>query len=366
MNDHENEYLIHFGTKGMKWGKRLYQNKDGSLTALGKVHYAVGSGGDTYLQKKATTAANIHSNRVKSSLRVGGNNVRLNQQRATAGANRTYAENALKSYQNSKLVKAIDRVEDTVSSTKNKINTAAKNASTSAKLASRNASGAATRIAKALTSGSTITDKSVARIKELTEKANAATKAGNTKLAAQIDAQIERERKKAMTANSYSTSDIEKKAAQIGSSVKSAVKSATDTARSVSKTISDTATKVRNTISSKYGETSKAVSDAYAKAKSTIVEKYSNTVNTVASAKAVASSFISELKSNINDLVGTVAGKYDEGVSYVNKVIDAAEEFYEDPIGNVSEKIEEIQEDHRNKKRGKQAAENLANNWKAG
>ena len=31
--------LYHHGTKGMKWGKRLYQNKDGSLTPLGKIRY---------------------------------------------------------------------------------------------------------------------------------------------------------------------------------------------------------------------------------------------------------------------------------------------------------------------------------------
>lgn len=31
--------LQHHGTKGMKWGQRLYQNKDGSLTALGKKRY---------------------------------------------------------------------------------------------------------------------------------------------------------------------------------------------------------------------------------------------------------------------------------------------------------------------------------------
>lgn len=35
-------YLVHSGTKGMKWGERRYQNKDGSLTALGRVHYGVG------------------------------------------------------------------------------------------------------------------------------------------------------------------------------------------------------------------------------------------------------------------------------------------------------------------------------------
>ena len=31
--------LQHHGIKGMKWGRRLYQNKDGSLTPLGKKHY---------------------------------------------------------------------------------------------------------------------------------------------------------------------------------------------------------------------------------------------------------------------------------------------------------------------------------------
>lgn len=32
--------LEHSGTKGMKWGRRLYQNPDGSLTPLGRAHYA--------------------------------------------------------------------------------------------------------------------------------------------------------------------------------------------------------------------------------------------------------------------------------------------------------------------------------------
>lgn len=31
--------LYHVGVKGQKWGVRLYQNKDGSLTALGKLRY---------------------------------------------------------------------------------------------------------------------------------------------------------------------------------------------------------------------------------------------------------------------------------------------------------------------------------------
>lgn len=31
--------LCHYGVKGMKWGIRRYQNKDGTLTAAGKKRY---------------------------------------------------------------------------------------------------------------------------------------------------------------------------------------------------------------------------------------------------------------------------------------------------------------------------------------
>lgn len=33
------EYLEHYGVKGQKWGVRRFQNKDGSLTKLGKKRY---------------------------------------------------------------------------------------------------------------------------------------------------------------------------------------------------------------------------------------------------------------------------------------------------------------------------------------
>lgn len=33
--------LYHYGVKGMRWGVRRYQNKDGSLTPEGKSRYAI-------------------------------------------------------------------------------------------------------------------------------------------------------------------------------------------------------------------------------------------------------------------------------------------------------------------------------------
>ena len=44
--------IYHWGIKGMKWGVRRYQNKDGTLTAAGKKHYAGdGNAGDGEMAK---------------------------------------------------------------------------------------------------------------------------------------------------------------------------------------------------------------------------------------------------------------------------------------------------------------------------
>ena len=48
--------LAHYGIRGMKWGVRRYQNKDGSLTAAGKKRYS-GDGGNAGTTKSATSSS---------------------------------------------------------------------------------------------------------------------------------------------------------------------------------------------------------------------------------------------------------------------------------------------------------------------
>ncbi len=47
--------LAHYGIRGMKWGVRRYQNKDGSLTAAGKKRYS--DDGKATATPKSTTSS---------------------------------------------------------------------------------------------------------------------------------------------------------------------------------------------------------------------------------------------------------------------------------------------------------------------
>lgn len=58
-----NQELKHFGILGMRWGVRRYQNKDGSLTPLGRKHVGLDKYedrlGDDYVIKKGTKGTRV-------------------------------------------------------------------------------------------------------------------------------------------------------------------------------------------------------------------------------------------------------------------------------------------------------------------
>lgn len=63
-----NQELTHWGIKGMKWGRRRYQNKDGSLTPEGKKRYGDDDPNESTEQKrerllKSTNAQELYKNR---------------------------------------------------------------------------------------------------------------------------------------------------------------------------------------------------------------------------------------------------------------------------------------------------------------
>ena len=88
----DNNYLEHYGTAGMKWGVRKYQNEDGSLTPLGQKHYGSGqhmSAGK--LQRHYNRADQVYANA------IGAKNLQMKKafkygKKATERGNRLQAK----------------------------------------------------------------------------------------------------------------------------------------------------------------------------------------------------------------------------------------------------------------------------------
>lgn len=73
----DKKVLVHHGTKGMRWGVRRYQNKDGSLTPAGKKRYADADAHDDY--KKAHDNKDVRT-MSDAELRSRNNRLQMEQQ----------------------------------------------------------------------------------------------------------------------------------------------------------------------------------------------------------------------------------------------------------------------------------------------
>ena len=55
----QNDYLIHHGILGQKWGVRRFQNEDGSLTPAGKQRKKMDDKTKDYIKKGALATASV-------------------------------------------------------------------------------------------------------------------------------------------------------------------------------------------------------------------------------------------------------------------------------------------------------------------
>lgn len=77
----DNQHLTHAGIKGMKWGIRRFQNKDGSLTPEGKRRYGVDDDSDSsedYKRARAKSARSMSDQELRTAI----NRIQMEQQYA--------------------------------------------------------------------------------------------------------------------------------------------------------------------------------------------------------------------------------------------------------------------------------------------
>ena len=68
---YKTDELMHYGVKGMKWGVRRYQNKDGTLTTEGRVH-AEWSRRRSKINASQSSVHDIHSSFSKKERKLMG------------------------------------------------------------------------------------------------------------------------------------------------------------------------------------------------------------------------------------------------------------------------------------------------------
>lgn len=86
----DNNTLIHWGIKGMRWGVRRYQNPDGSLTPAGKkrqVKIEANTQGDDYKKARAKSVKQMSDSELRSSI----NRLQMEQQYAQLTAKKKSA-----------------------------------------------------------------------------------------------------------------------------------------------------------------------------------------------------------------------------------------------------------------------------------
>lgn len=70
-NDYVQDYLMHHGVKGMKWGERRFQNPDGTLTEEGKARYNNDPEYRKYLQNYADKKFSKYYTHPRNVQRIG-------------------------------------------------------------------------------------------------------------------------------------------------------------------------------------------------------------------------------------------------------------------------------------------------------